>query len=121
MSPVAAILLLRVVNLQSQPVSISLISLEMRGHGWAQLKRVPTKGITPYFDPMNNARNVSIRPDDIFDLLISKGKIGASETLEGTMLALLAAGGPSLRRWILQGWVLGPYFPLSFDALATGR
>ena len=49
--------------------------------GWMLLKRIPLPGITPFYGPLNNAREVAFNPPEIYGQL--EGEIEPWKTVKG--------------------------------------
>jgi hypothetical protein len=95
-TPISAVLYLRITNLQDQAASLSALSIEIKWNKkWVQLRRIPVRTITPYLGSLNNARHISIAPDDINEILATKQVFSSKEGVTGTMLALSADPGIS--------------------------
>jgi hypothetical protein len=86
-SPVDAVLSLRVVNNGSTTASLDSISVELkRGSTWMPLRHIPIAAIAPFFGPFINARLVEILPAELEPAVRGNSDIGPGKIINGVQL-----------------------------------
>lgn len=87
-SGVDVVLRIILVNSQGTPAALNsmLVEIKTPDSKWMRLKRIPRDSTSSYFGPANNAAPAIISPDDIFQVLATKGEIGPGETVRGVCL-----------------------------------
>lgn len=97
-SPLSVVAKLRIVNLQSQAVQISRLTIEASSSaGWAHLARIESQGVRLFLvgPPLGLKSALELRPV-MLDAMLSDRAIGPDETVSGWVLLVYPRTDPSV-------------------------